>query len=196
MRMVRRMCNVKVKDRVPSKELWWYNIDTTAKQVVMVWACVAKRRHWLGEEMYGVEYEVEGSKPRGISQRTWKEVVQKDCQARNLNKEDAMDHSRRNNRQQQQPFYGPLSRTTRVRRYQKKHLPTHHPDHHPIFVSFFHLPRSIGSSLFKLRAWQSFCTTSFHVQSRRKKLIKTGWWWVGECFFWYWLIRVVPDKGP
>ena len=41
--------------------------------------------------------------------------------------------------------------------------PTHHPDHHPIFISFFHLPRSIASSLFKLCAWQSFCTTSFHV---------------------------------
>ena len=57
--------------------------------------------------------------------------------------------------QQQQPFYGPLSRTTQVGRYQKKHLPTHHPDHHPIFNSFFH----IASSLFKLRAWQSFFTT-------------------------------------
>ena len=65
--------------------------------------------------------------------------------------------------QQQQPFYGPLSGTTRVSWYQKKHSPTHHPDHHPIFISFFHLPRSIVSSLFKLRAWQSFCTTSFHV---------------------------------
>jgi len=41
--------------------------------------------------------------------------------------------------------------------------PTHHPDHHPIFISFFHLPRSIASSLFKLHAWQPFCTTSFYV---------------------------------
>ena len=41
--------------------------------------------------------------------------------------------------------------------------PTHDPDHHPIFISFFYLPRSIASSLFKLHAWQSFCTTSFHV---------------------------------
>ena len=65
--------------------------------------------------------------------------------------------------QQQQPFYGSLSGTTRVSRYQKKHPPTHPPDHHPIFISFFLLPRSIASSLFKLRAWQSFCTTSFHV---------------------------------
>ena len=44
----------------------------------------------------------------------------------------------------------------------EKHSPTHHHDH-PIFISFFHLPRSIASFLFKLRAWQSFCTTSFHV---------------------------------
>jgi len=62
MRMVRWVCNVKVKDRVPCKELRerlgienrWYNIDTSAKQVAMVWASAAKRRHWLGEEMYGI----------------------------------------------------------------------------------------------------------------------------------------------
>ena len=68
--------------------------------------------------------------------------------------------------QQQQPFYGPLSRTTQMSRYQKKHSPTHHPDHHPIFISFFHLPWSIASSLFKLCAWQSFAqplSTSFLV---------------------------------
>jgi len=57
----------------------------------------------------------------------------------------------------------PLSGTTRVSWYQKKHSPTHHPNHHPIFISFFHLPWSIASSLFKLCAWQFFCTTSFHV---------------------------------
>ena len=74
-----------------------------------------------------MEYEVEGSRPRGRPKRTWKEVVQKDCHTRNLNREDAMDRGR----------------------------------------------------------W--------------KKLIKIGWWsgwWVGECFFWYWLTQVVPDKGP
>jgi len=37
-----------------------------------------------------VEYEVEGSRPKGRPKRTWKEVVQ----ARNLNKEDAMDCGR------------------------------------------------------------------------------------------------------
>jgi len=69
-----------------------------------------------------MEYEVEGSRPRGRPKRTWREVVQKDCQACNLNRKDAMDCGR----------------------------------------------------------W--------------KKLIKIGWW-VDECFFWYQLIRVVPDKG-
>ena len=41
-----------------------------------------------------MEYEVEGSRPRGRPKRTWREVVQKDCQARNLKKEDAVDRSR------------------------------------------------------------------------------------------------------
>jgi len=41
-----------------------------------------------------MEYEVEGSIPRGRPQRTWTEVVQKDCQPCKLNKEDAMDHRR------------------------------------------------------------------------------------------------------
>ena len=40
------------------------------------------------------EYEVEGSRPRGGTKRTWREVVQKDCQARSLNREDAIDHGR------------------------------------------------------------------------------------------------------
>jgi len=38
-----------------------------------------------------MEYEAEGSRPRGRSKRTWKEVVQEDCQACKLNNEDAMD---------------------------------------------------------------------------------------------------------
>jgi len=33
-----------------------------------------------------MEYEVEGSRPRGRPKRTWKEVVREDCQARKLNK--------------------------------------------------------------------------------------------------------------
>jgi len=41
-----------------------------------------------------MEYEVESFRPRDRPKRTWKEVVQKDCQAINLNKQDAMDRSR------------------------------------------------------------------------------------------------------
>ena len=41
-----------------------------------------------------MEYEVEGPRPRGRPKRTWREVVEKDCQARKLNKEDAIDRSK------------------------------------------------------------------------------------------------------
>jgi len=56
------------------------------------------------------------------------------------------------------------SGTTRVGQYQKKHSPTHtHPDHQTSSVNFLHLLQSIASSLFNLRAWQSFSTTSLQV---------------------------------
>jgi len=41
-----------------------------------------------------MEYEVKGSRPRSKPNKTWREVVQKDCQARNLNREDTMDRGR------------------------------------------------------------------------------------------------------
>jgi len=37
-----------------------------------------------------MEYEVQGPRPRRRPKRTWREVVREDCQARKLNKEDAM----------------------------------------------------------------------------------------------------------
>ena len=37
-------------------------------------------------------YYTSASRPRGRPKKTWKEVVREDCQARKLNKEDAMDH--------------------------------------------------------------------------------------------------------
>jgi len=37
---------------------------------------------------------VEGAKPKGRSKITWREIVEKDCQACKLNREDAMDHNR------------------------------------------------------------------------------------------------------
>ena len=41
-----------------------------------------------------MEYVMEGSRPRDRPKRTWREGVQKDCQARKLNREHAIDRSR------------------------------------------------------------------------------------------------------
>jgi len=41
-----------------------------------------------------MEYEVEGPRPRGKPKRTWREVVNEDCLARKLNKEDIINCSR------------------------------------------------------------------------------------------------------
>ena len=40
-----------------------------------------------------MEYEVEGARPKGRPKKTWTETVQKECQARKLNKKDDMDHN-------------------------------------------------------------------------------------------------------
>ena len=98
MRMVRWRCNVKVKDKVPSKQLRErLGIDDT------ILVLQQNRLRWYGHvvrkedtdwaEKY-MEYEVEGFRPKGRPKKTWKEVVQKDCQARKLNRDDAMDRSR------------------------------------------------------------------------------------------------------
>jgi len=47
----------------------------------------------LVEEIY-MEYELEGPRPSGRPKSTWRDVVEKDCQAHKLNKEDAMDQSK------------------------------------------------------------------------------------------------------
>jgi len=38
-----------------------------------------------------MEYEVERARSRGRPKKTWTEIVQKDCQARKLNREDDMN---------------------------------------------------------------------------------------------------------
>jgi len=98
MRMVRWMCNVKVKDRVPSKELTERlgidDIISILQQNRLRWYGQVLRKEdtdWVKKCM---EYEVEGSRPRGRPKRTWKEGVRKDCETRNLNREDAMDRGR------------------------------------------------------------------------------------------------------
>jgi len=93
MRMVRWMCGIKLKDRLPSKELRErLGIDDIAlvlQQNRLRWYVLQKDDDdWVKKCM---EYEVEGPRPRGRPKRTCREVVQEDCQARKLNKEDAMD---------------------------------------------------------------------------------------------------------
>jgi len=98
MRVVRWMCDVKVKDRFPSKELRErLGIDDIALVLQQ------NRLRWYGHVLQKeddnwvkkcMEYEAEGSRPRDIPKRTWREVVEKNCQACKLNKEDAVDCSR------------------------------------------------------------------------------------------------------
>ena len=95
MRMVRRMCGVKLKDRLPSKELRErLGTDDTAlvlQQNRLRWYEHVLRKHdddWVKKCM---EYEVKGPRPRGRPKRTWREAVREDCQACKMNKENAMD---------------------------------------------------------------------------------------------------------
>jgi len=41
-----------------------------------------------------MEYEVEGARPRDILKKTWREIVEKDCQTHKLNREYAVDRNR------------------------------------------------------------------------------------------------------
>jgi len=95
-----RMCAIKLQDRVPSKglrerlglddiisvlqrkRLRWYGhvLGKQDNDWVYVWKCM--------------EYEVKGARPRGRPKTTWRQIVEKDCQAHKLNREDAMDCSR------------------------------------------------------------------------------------------------------
>ena len=95
MRMVRWMCGVTLKDRLPNKELTErLGVDDIAlilQQNRLRWYGHVLRKDdddWVNK---CIEYEVEGSRPRVRPKRTWKEVVREDCQAHKLNKEDAMD---------------------------------------------------------------------------------------------------------
>jgi len=95
MRMVKWMCDVKVKDKIPNKELRERlgidDIVLVLQQNRLRWCGHVLRKEDTDWVKKCIEYEVEGSRPSGRPERAWKEVVQKDCQARNLNKEDATD---------------------------------------------------------------------------------------------------------
>jgi len=98
MRMVRWMCDVKVKDKVRCIELRErLGIDdiilVLQQNRLRLYGHVLRKENtdWVKKCM---EYEVEGSRPRGRPKITRRKVVQKDCQARKLNREDAMDRGR------------------------------------------------------------------------------------------------------
>ena len=82
MRMVRWMCGVKLKDRLPSKELRErLGVDDIA--LILQQNRLRRYGHVLGKDddvwvKKCMEYEVEGSRPRGRPKRTWKEVVRED----------------------------------------------------------------------------------------------------------------------
>ena len=89
------MCGVKLKDRLPSKELRErLRINDKAlllQQNSLRWYGHVLRKDnddWVKKCMV---YEVEGPRPKGRPKRTWREAVRENCQARKLNKEDAMD---------------------------------------------------------------------------------------------------------
>ena len=76
-----------LKDRLPSKELR-ERLGTDDIALVLQQNRLRKDDDWVKKCM---EYEAEGPRPRGRPKRTCREVVREDCQARKLNKEDAMD---------------------------------------------------------------------------------------------------------
>jgi len=95
MRMVRSICGVKLKDRLPSKELRErLGIDDIAlvlQQNRLRWYGHVLRKEdddWVKKYM---EYEVEGPRPRGRPKRTRREVVREDCQTSKVNKVDSTD---------------------------------------------------------------------------------------------------------
>ena len=93
--MVSWMCGIKLKDRLPSKELK-ERPGTDDIALVLQQNRLRCYGHVLRKEdddwvKKCMEYEVEGPRPRGRSKRTWREVVRENCQARKINKEDAID---------------------------------------------------------------------------------------------------------
>ena len=93
--MVRLMCGIKLKDRDPSKELrerlGLDDIISVLQQNRLRWYGHLLRKednNWVKKCM---EYEVEGVRPRRRPKKIGTEILQKDCQACKLNREDAMD---------------------------------------------------------------------------------------------------------
>jgi len=86
------MCSVKLQDSVPSKglkeRLGLDDIFLVLQQnrLHWYWRVLQKEDNdWVKKCM---EYEVEGARPRRRPKKSWREFVEKECQARKLNRED------------------------------------------------------------------------------------------------------------
>jgi len=86
-----------VQDRVPSKglreRLGLDDIISILQQTWLRWYGHVLRKEDNGWVTKCMEYEVEGARTRGRPKKSWREIVEKDCQACKLNREDAMDHN-------------------------------------------------------------------------------------------------------
>jgi len=97
-KMVRWMCDIKLEDRVPFKglreRLGLGDIISILQQNMLQWyghVLQKEDNDWVKK---CVEYEAEGARPRGRPKKTWSEIVEKDYQAHNLKRGDAMDRNR------------------------------------------------------------------------------------------------------
>ena len=123
---------------------------------------------WMLKSLNRCRLQLDCSVPRDVlvQRRTFHRMPQTvlDYQAGRCPAVWSVHHRSSRNHTHTQPFNSLLSGTTRVGRYQKKHSPTHtHPDHRTSFIIFLHVQRSMASSLFSLRAWQSSRKTSVQV---------------------------------
>ena len=101
-RMVRWICGINLKDRLPRKELR----ETRYRWIALV--LQQNRLRWYGHVLWKddddwvkkcMEYEVDGPRSRGRPKRTWTQVdnwlqLKQDSLAHKLNKEDAVEHSK------------------------------------------------------------------------------------------------------
>jgi len=75
-------------------QLFVFGMGTLFHQIRVDYMTHCLKPEWIVGTALCMQYEVEGPRPRSRPMRTWREVMEKDCQAHKLNKEDAMDCSR------------------------------------------------------------------------------------------------------
>jgi len=92
------VCGVKLQDRILSKGLrerpGLDDIISVLQQNRLRWYEHVLRKEDNGWVKKCMEYEAEGARLRGRPKKTWREIVEKYCKARKLNREDDMDRNR------------------------------------------------------------------------------------------------------